>query len=337
MKFTHWIIRFVVFVAIVPLFLATTNAQQETNDGKNTQNEHQSNDRNDRVTDLAISQARKFLQKQQNDRALRDQLIKDTLRYYRAAIDAKERPTKYWIGIQCEPVESVVLNLRTQEDALGLPIKSGLKILNVNADGPAAKVGVKANDVLIGFNKTQTSTVDDLLNAINENKTEKAKIYLIRNKSLVTYTVTPSEREQKTKPVGLNAKELQRIMYPQPGLEKGYSANISIKNGNQVKFEFKKGNEVFAADNDDIDKLPKEVQGLARQIAQTLTGAQKQNPWRYFDENSTQRSYTDLYGRYLIEATQFKAQNESKSQTALEKIQVQLDALQKAVNALKQK
>ena len=50
----------------------------------------------------------------------------------------------------------------------GRPCNSGVEVVGINADGPAASAGVKRGDIIVSIAGTKTETVDDLHRTLSD-------------------------------------------------------------------------------------------------------------------------------------------------------------------------
>jgi serine protease Do len=78
-------------------------------------------------------------------------------------------------------------------DYFGIAGGKGVLVTSVTEDGPAAKVGVKAGDVITAIDGEAVDSPGDLSRVINRKKEGSVTLTVIRNKSQQTFVVTPSE------------------------------------------------------------------------------------------------------------------------------------------------
>ena len=78
-------------------------------------------------------------------------------------------------------------------DYFGIADGKGVLVTSVTEDGPAAKAGVKAGDVITAIDGEAVDSPGDLSRVINRKKEGNVTLTVIRNKSQQTFTVTPAE------------------------------------------------------------------------------------------------------------------------------------------------
>jgi membrane-associated protease RseP (regulator of RpoE activity) len=78
-------------------------------------------------------------------------------------------------------------------DYFGIANGKGVLVTSVTEDGPAAKAGVKAGDVITAIDGEAVDSPGDISRVINRKKDGAVTLTVIRNKSQQTFTVTPAE------------------------------------------------------------------------------------------------------------------------------------------------
>jgi len=78
-------------------------------------------------------------------------------------------------------------------DYFGIASGKGVLVTSVTDDGPAAKAGVRAGDVITAIEGEEVDSPGDLSRVINRKKDGDVSLTIIRNKSQQTIRVTPSE------------------------------------------------------------------------------------------------------------------------------------------------
>ena len=89
-------------------------------------------------------------------------------------------------------VSTMALN-KQLADYFGVADGKGVLVTSVIEDGPAAKAGVKAGDVITAIDGEAVDSSGDLSRVINRKKEGDVTLSIIRNKSQQTIRVTPKE------------------------------------------------------------------------------------------------------------------------------------------------
>jgi len=78
-------------------------------------------------------------------------------------------------------------------DYFGIADGKGVLVTSVTEDGPAAKAGVKAGDVITAIDGEAVDSPGDISRAINRKKEGDVTLTVVRNRSQQTFRVTPAE------------------------------------------------------------------------------------------------------------------------------------------------
>jgi serine protease Do len=78
-------------------------------------------------------------------------------------------------------------------DYFGITGGSGVLVTSVSEDGPAAKAGIKAGDVITAVDGERVNGSGDISRAINRKKDGEVSLTIVRNKTQQTIRVTPTE------------------------------------------------------------------------------------------------------------------------------------------------
>jgi len=105
-------------------------------------------------------------------------------------IEAQVKVSPYWIGVQFGTVDPV---LRAQ---LGIPEDQGLIVEQVVEESPAAKAGLQQHDVVLKFGETGVGTVGEMVDAVDENKDQAAKLTIVRQGKTQQLEITPAKRPE---------------------------------------------------------------------------------------------------------------------------------------------
>ena len=108
-------------------------------------------------------------------------------------LKASKTVTRPWLGVSIRTLDA------TQATSLKLSITEGVVVVSVVADGPAAKAGVVANDVITAVNGTKITTSQELQSFVNT-KAVGAVITLsvVRGSDNKSIAVTLGERPSST-------------------------------------------------------------------------------------------------------------------------------------------
>jgi len=99
-----------------------------------------------------------------------------------------------WIGLGGRRIGVSTMELTKQlADYFGIAGGKGVLVTSVTDDGPAAKAGVRAGDVITAVDGEAVDSPGDISRAINRKKEGDVTLTIIRNKSQQTIHVTPGE------------------------------------------------------------------------------------------------------------------------------------------------
>ena len=111
-------------------------------------------------------------------------------------------------------------------DYFGVADGKGVLVTSVSEDGPAAKAGIKAGDVITAIDGEKVDAAGDLSRGINKKKDGDVVLTVIRNKNQRTINVTPKEAAM-TAP-GAVGQGGRTIVIPQVELGEIPEMNIQI-------------------------------------------------------------------------------------------------------------
>ena len=115
-----------------------------------------------------------------------------------------------WLGVVIQPVTP------NMAQALGLPKDEGALVADVVQNGPAAKAGIKAGDVIVGWNGKPVKESDELPLLVSRTKPgTEAKITVIR--------------DGKRKDIDVKVGELQSKEEEQKGVETGGQLGLTVQ------------------------------------------------------------------------------------------------------------
>jgi len=95
---------------------------------------------------------------------------------------------RYWLGVQ------VAVPTDQQRKELNIPGKQGIIIVDVIPESPAAKAGLKTNDVLLKVDGKSLESVNDLIEAVPQAKGKALKLEVQREGKTKTIEVAPAKR-----------------------------------------------------------------------------------------------------------------------------------------------
>jgi membrane-associated protease RseP (regulator of RpoE activity) len=208
-----------------------------------------------------------------------------------------EMAGKFWIGVSCEPA-GAVLHAQLPD----LPEGAGLVIQQVIADSPAAKAGIKVNDILFAVGDKSLAQVADLSGAIAASKDAELSIKLLRGGKSMTVTVKPEEQKLSLKlnelapddkalrlwvnqvnPDALNPLVVHEIEIATPDgtkltpskheLPDDMTVDIHREGKKPAKITVKKGHLKWEIDDNQLEKLPEDVR---REVEPLLGGGPEQ-------------------------------------------------------------
>ena len=113
-------------------------------------------------------------------------------------------------------------------DYFGITGGKGVLVTSVTDDGPAAKAGLKAGDVITAIDGEAVDSTGDISRIINQKKDGEVSITIVRNKSQQMLRVTPTEG--KSLPGGVIGRPQvgRRIVIPRVELGEIPEINISM-------------------------------------------------------------------------------------------------------------
>ena len=118
-------------------------------------------------------------------------------------------PSKYWLGVYCDPVEPVL------QTHLKLHKGQGLVVRDVVPDGPAARAGIRTHDIFLAFRDDLLVDVATLVEAVENVGETASDIQIIREGEQQLVTVVPDKRPSRkdsTNRVTDRANELDELL-----------------------------------------------------------------------------------------------------------------------------
>ena len=118
----------------------------------------------------------------------------DTVKSVVTQLRDKGQVTRGWIGVQIQPVSADIA------DSLGLKSAEGALVAEPQADGPAAKAGIKSGDVIVSVNGQPVKDARDLakkISALAPGANVKLGVISQGSEKTVTLTLGELPREQR--------------------------------------------------------------------------------------------------------------------------------------------
>lgn len=107
-------------------------------------------------------------------------------------------------------------------------VTDGVLVTSVTEDGPAAKAGIKAGDVITSVDGEKVDSAGDLSRALNKNKEGDVTLTVVRDKSQRSIRVTPKEGTSTLIRPGTVSKGGRRVIVPRIEIPAIPEIDISI-------------------------------------------------------------------------------------------------------------
>lgn len=189
-----------------------------------------------------------------------------------------EPKSEYYIGVPATPVED------TMRAHLDLPKGQGLIISGeIVEKSPAAKAGLKQNDILLSLNDKPLDTVETLVATIQATKGKTAKVVILRAGKKEDLEITPEERKSTA------AQESWSPLYLAPGVQRNFKldpdqfartgqAQFLLANPQAQAFNIRSTLSGAGADamQKRLDSLDAEIKELKKLVADLKSSIEKQ-------------------------------------------------------------
>jgi membrane-associated protease RseP (regulator of RpoE activity) len=196
-----------------------------------------------------------------------------------------DEASPYWIGVQLEPPTDILKE--------HLRLEGGMVAVHVFEDSPAAKGGLKANDIILKTGDSYVKEPGDLLKSVGAAKENELTLVVIRGGKEQTIKVIPAKRPQEANPQTLQAAETEAkaavqkleaalnvyrrktaeavdVVRVRPGvlagasgttleLPKDVSVTITKAGAGPAKIVVKKDGKEYEATEDKLSQLPEDV------------------------------------------------------------------------------
>ena len=110
----------------------------------------------------------------------------------------------------------------------GIADGRGVLVTSVNENGPAAKAGVKAGDVITAVDGEKVESTGDISRVVNQKKEGDVTLTVVRNKSQQTLRVTPQRSESQMGTIRARPVVGRQIMIPRIEFPVIPEMNISV-------------------------------------------------------------------------------------------------------------
>jgi serine protease Do len=146
-----------------------------------------------------------------------------------------------WLGVSIQDLDDKL------SEYYGLRNKKGVLITDVFENNPAAKAGIKTNDILTEIDGVSVKSSKDLIRQIgNTSPGDRIKIKLIRSGKAKTLTVTIAKREESQQVLAGNGFDSFGIKAAEKQFKAENRLRMPIKNG-VVVIEIETGSNAFKA------------------------------------------------------------------------------------------
>ncbi len=180
------------------------------------------------------------------------------------------QPSPYWIGVQCESVNEYSLKLEGDNLITG---KGGLLITTVTEDSPAKDADLKVDDVILSIGDAKTDNLAQLVTALKANSDSPTKLSIVRDQQFLTIDIAPRLRSPElATDLALPQTNLANAIVEVFGstLSDEVEATVVFNQYGVTEITFRKGKNQTSANVDEIDKLPVEYRGIARETVSQI-------------------------------------------------------------------
>jgi hypothetical protein len=256
------------------------------------------------------------------------------------------KPSPFWIGVQCEPVESYEL---TVDDTHVVTVSGGMKVNAVTDESPAKEAGISTDDILVFFNESPVNEIGQLVWAIGENEDKPAELSVVRDQKMIKVELTPTLRKQETENENTSDAEAKKaddlysfyvdLQFAPNALPDDYEANVRYKKGDAVSLTLTKGEETWEVTSDSVSELPEDSRGFASQVFESTSSLVEPGGGMadFLVQPEAAKTMRPVGLNSKTNELFFYQMLQGNSATKLDKIQKQLNELQDAVNQLKGK
>lgn len=215
-----------------------------------------------------------------------------------ARAKAEETASPYWIGVQLEPVSEI---LRSH-----LNLEGGMVAVHVFDNSPAAKSGIKPNDIIVKAGDKYIKDPGDLAQCVGSAKETELTLVVLHGGKETAIKVTPTKRPEEANPQQVEAAESQEreaiqkleaalnayrakagtavreravdLMLAKPGVvastyayravevPKNVTIRITKEGANPAKISVKRDDKEWEVTEDKLGELPEDIRGYVQQM-----------------------------------------------------------------------
>ena len=226
-----------------------------------------------------------------------------TVRNFEAALFAADEggnapASPYWIGVQLEPVSDILKS--------HLNVEGGMVAVHVFDNSPAAKAGIKPNDIIVKAGDKYVKDPGDLAQCVGNAKETELTLVILRGGKESAIKVTPTKRPQESNPRQVEAAESQEkeaiqkleaalnayrarvgtstreravdLLLPNPGVvasthayrtvevPKNVTIRITKEGGSPAKISVKRDDKEWEVTEDKLGELPEDIRGYVQLV-----------------------------------------------------------------------
>jgi membrane-associated protease RseP (regulator of RpoE activity) len=216
-----------------------------------------------------------------------------------ALAEGEEAPASpYWIGVQLEPVSEILKS--------HLNVEGGMMTVHVFENSPAAKAGIKPNDIIVKAGDKYIKDPGDLARCVASAKETELTLVVLHGGKETAIKVTPTKRPQEPNPQQVEAAESQEkeaiqkleaalnayrakagtavreravdLLLAKPGVvastyayravevPKNVTIRITKEGENPAKISVKRDEKEWEVTEDKLGELPDDIRGYVQQM-----------------------------------------------------------------------
>lgn len=270
----------------------------------------------------------------------------------------------WWLGVQCRPIDEA---LRTH---LGLAESEGLVVEKTVPNSPADKAGLQRHDVLLSVDGKPLKSPLELIEAVNAAEGKKLTLQYFRGGQKSDMAITPEHRPDWAQGTASNARIAQesemvrrwleqlqpgspgapmrfRLLHPgtilpsdapaHPPLPANVSVTITKRGGDLARVVVTRENEKWEVAENELDKLPKDlIPYVEFMLGRTAPGSKDAARLFEFAPDWVGRGQATGSGAGSPSVEAPEARQRETLEERLDKMNQQLDQLQRSVEALRQ-